>query len=122
MKVLHIVLSLLFFSFALVQYNDPDPFLWILIYGVMTAFCLQAARGKFYPRLMWAAALGFGIYAVILAPGTWDWWNSDDRSLLFDDLAKMQFYYIEEAREFLGLMICLVVIGIYSALTPRKTA
>jgi hypothetical protein len=30
--------------------------------------------------------------------------------MLFDDIAKMQYPYIEESREFLGLVICILVL------------
>jgi hypothetical protein len=49
-------------------------------------------------------------YAAVLAEGAWQWWQSPDRALLFDEIAKMQNIYIEETREFLGLLICLVVL------------
>lgn len=117
MKVVHILLALMFLSFAAVQYNDPDPFLWIFIYLAMTSLCIAAAFKRYYPIIMGVLAAGFLVYAVILAPGVYDWFRSDDRSLLFDDLAKMQYYYIEEAREFLGLTICIVVLIIYYALS-----
>jgi len=32
---------------------------------------------------------------------------------LFDNLAKMEHWYIEEAREFLGLMICVSILVMY---------
>jgi hypothetical protein len=51
-------------------------------------------------------------YAAILSPSLLVWWQSEDRGLLFDDLAKMQFPYIEETREILGLLICLGVLAI----------
>lgn len=121
MKVVHAVLALMFLSFTIVQYNDPDPWLWIAIYGSMTTLAVLAIFQKFYPKFMLAQVAGFLVYAVILAPGVWAWWTSPDRSLLFDDLAKMQFYYIEEAREFLGLMICLLVIAFYIFLGRQKT-
>jgi hypothetical protein len=50
------------------------------------------------------------IYAAILLPGALVWFQSPDKALLFDDLAKMQNLYIEETREFLGLIICLGVL------------
>jgi hypothetical protein len=53
------------------------------------------------------SALFLSIYATLLAGGAWQWWQSPDKSLLFDDLAKMQNIYIEETREFLGLIICI---------------
>ncbi|MFZ6000607.1 MAG: transmembrane 220 family protein, partial [Bacteroidota bacterium] len=83
MKIVHGVLALMFLAFAAVQYNDPDPFLWIFIYLSMTALCVLAFRNQFYPKVMAVLAVGFVIYAVILAPGVWDWFNSEDRSLLF---------------------------------------
>lgn len=120
MKIVHGVLALMFLAFAAVQYNDPDPFLWIFIYLSMTALCVLALRNQFYPKVMAVLAVGFVIYAAILAPGVWDWFNSEDRSLLFDDLAKMQYYYIEEAREFLGLAICLATLLFYFLLSRRS--
>ncbi len=120
LKILHGFLALMFLSFAVVQYNDPDPWLWITIYLAMTAFCVQAFRGLYYSKVMWAAGAGFLVYAALLAPGMYDWWQSPDRSLLFDDLAKMQYYYIEEAREFLGLIICLLVLTGYLLLSRKQ--
>jgi hypothetical protein len=121
MKILHGFLAFMFLSFAAVQYNDPDPFLWIFIYLAMVALCVLAIFRKFYPMVMGALAIGFMIYASLLSPGVYDWFMSDDRSLLFDDIAKMQYYYIEEAREFLGLMICLATLVFYVILS-RKSA
>ena len=114
MKIVNGFFVLLFLSFAAVQYNDPDPLLWILIYLSMAVLCGLAIAGKYYQRLALMLGAAFIVYAIILAPGVTDWWQSPDRSLLFDDLAKMQYYYIEEAREFLGLVICLLVLaGLY---------
>ena len=35
MKVINIILTLLFILFAAVQLNDPDPWLWVAIYGLV---------------------------------------------------------------------------------------
>ena len=100
-------------SFAFVQVNDPDPILWILIYGAMATLSVMAIFEFYLPKIMWLLAVAYIIYGVILFPGLMDWLKSEDRSLLFDDLAKMQYLYIEEAREFLGLAICLSVLAFY---------
>jgi Transmembrane family 220, helix len=121
MKFANILLALMFLSFTVVQYNDPDPWLWIFIYGSMTALCILAARERYFTKVMLALIVGFLIYAALLSPGMLDWWQSPDRSLLFDDLAKMQYYYIEEAREFLGLMICLAVLGLYVYIAKKRS-
>jgi Transmembrane family 220, helix len=121
MRILNSILALMFMAFAFVQVNDPDPILWILIYGVMAIISVMAIFEYYIPAFMYALAVGFGVYLVILFPGMMDWYNSPDRSLLFDDIAKMQYTYIEEAREFLGLVICLMTLGFY-ILRARQAA
>ena len=113
MKILNSILALMFVVFAFVQVNDPDPILWILIYGAMATIAVMAIFEFYISKLMWVLTIGYSLYAIMLFPGLIDWLNSDDRSLLFDDLAKMQFVYIEESREFLGLAICIVVLIFY---------
>lgn len=103
----------MFMAFAFVQVNDPDPIIWILIYGAMAATSVMAIFEYYIPKLMWVLAGCYFIYGVILFPGFMDWFRSEDPSLLFDDIAKMQNLYIEEAREFMGLGICIVVLGFY---------
>lgn len=61
---------------------------------------------------MLALALFYTVYVFILAPSAWEILTSDERGLLFDDVAKMQSNYIEETHEFFGLLICLSVLGI----------
>ena len=113
MKITSIILALLFLSFTIVQFNDPDPILWIIIYFAMVVLSVGAFFNKFSKLAMAVFAVGYLIYAIILIPGVFEWLKSDDRSLLFDDIAKMQHLYIEEAREFLGLTICLAALSFY---------
>lgn len=113
MRILNSFLALMFLVFAFLQVNDPDPILWILIYGAMAATSVMAIFEYYIPALMYALFFGYVVYLIILFPGAMDWFNSQDRSLLFDDIAKMQYYYIEEAREFLGLLICEAVLVFY---------
>lgn len=113
MKIISSFLTLMFLSFAFVQLNDPDPLLWIIIYLAMAAICVLAFFNKYNKTFMAVLAAGYMLYAVILFPGLLDWLKSDDKSLLFDDIAKMQHIYIEESREFLGLIICILTLGFY---------
>lgn len=113
MKIFSSILALMFFSFAFVQLNDPDPVLWIIIYLSMAAICILAIFNKYYKIVMAILAVGYLIYAVILFPGLVEWLQTENKSLLFDDIAKMQHLYIEESREFLGLVICLAVLTVY---------
>ena len=120
MKIFNIVFAVLFLGFAALQYNDPDPFVWISIYMAMVAVCLLSVKNRHYRILTLILALIYLGYAGILSPALLTWWQSEDRGLLFDDLAKMQFPYIEETREFLGLMICLAVLAINHFVSAKK--
>lgn len=122
MRIVNSILALMFMAFAFVQVNDPDPILWILIYGAMAAVSVMAIFNFYLPKLMWALVAGYLVYEVMLFPGVMEWFNSSDRSLLFDDFAKMQNLYIEEAREFLGLTICLLVLAFYLFQSFRENA
>jgi hypothetical protein len=110
MKIVNLVLAVMFLAFAFVQINDPDPLLWIAIYGVMAVICIMAAFKYYQPLAMYVLLILFVVYGYILWPGMKEWLAQDDRSVLFDDIAKMEHLYIEEAREFLGLVICDVVL------------
>jgi hypothetical protein len=120
MKILKIFFAVLFLLFALVQINDPDPLLWIGVYGSMMMVSIASIYNKYPTRFMIIMASGFLIMTVLYFDGFKTWFDSADRSLLFDDLAKMQYPYIEEAREFLGLLICLAVLIFYFWLSRKQ--
>lgn len=120
MKVLNLVLAAMFLLFAFVQINDPDPVLWILIYGLMAVVCVLAAFKYYYRGVLLAILIAFVAYSFVYLPGVAEWLRTDDKALLFDDLAKMQHPYIEEAREFLGLLICILVIIMHLIVSRSK--
>lgn len=121
MKIINFILTLIFLLFAFVQINDPDPIVWILIYGNMAVLCVLAMFKMRFIYWLAATIVLYGIYAALLINGAWEWLQSPDRSLLFDDLAKMQYPYIEETREFLGLLICISV-AVFHLLSNKKKA
>lgn len=110
MKIVNLILAIMFVAFAFVQINDPDPVLWILIYGIMAVVCILAAFKMYYKIPLIILLVGYSVYCFILIPGFREWLAQEDRSVLFDDVMKMEYPYIEEAREFLGLLICIIVL------------
>lgn len=56
------VAALVFALFAVVQVNDPDPLMWVVVYGVTSVLCGLAAVGRL-PAFMaasWAGVLAAG--------------------------------------------------------------
>jgi hypothetical protein len=119
MKVINFILALMFLLFAFVQINDPDPIVWILIYGNMAVLCVLAMFKMRYVYWIIATLILYSVYAAMLVGSTWEWLQSPDRSMLFDDIAKMQNLYIEETRECLGLLICISV-GVFHLITNKQ--
>ncbi len=99
----------MFLLFAGVQYNDPDPLIWILIYFFAATICFLAARGKYYDKiillgivisLIWSMTLVASILAAISQYGAGSIFSP---SMIKDN-------EVEEARESLGLLIVFVVL------------
>jgi hypothetical protein len=110
MKILNLLLAVVFIVFAFVQINDPDPVIWILIYGSMAVTCVLAAFNYYYVKVLIAMLILYAGYSFVFFSGVLEWLRHEDKWMLFDDIAKMQYPYIEETREFLGLLICNLVL------------
>ena len=119
MKIITGMLILLFLVFALVQVNDPDPMVWITIYLMMAAISGAAFLGKLNRYIPIMALIVCIAMMINLWPGLMQWMASADRRLIFDDIAKMQNIYIEEAREFFGLLICSASLFYFFLITRR---
>jgi len=122
MRIVNFILAVMFLAFAFLQINDPDPLVWILIYGIMAVTCVLAAFNFYSRRFLIALAVVYVLYSFVSLPGVLEWFGTDNKAALFDDIAKMEHPYIEESREFLGLMICIAVLVFYIFRSPRKAA
>lgn len=60
-RVLNGLMTVLFASAAVVQYNDPEPALWMAIYG-SAALCCALYLGGWLP--VWAPTLLSALYAL----------------------------------------------------------
>jgi hypothetical protein len=97
-----------------VQYNDPDPYLWVPIYLFPAALCFLAAREKFYRNAYIGSFIFFSLYAVyklLDQNGVIDWLRFHDAANIAATM-KAEQPWIEESREFFGLVIILIVLFI----------
>lgn len=108
-KIFFGVWTLLFLLFAYWQWNDPDPWLWIPIYGLAALLTAMAAGGKYsLPVLSVFIVLclaGF-VYLYPSAVGEWiqQEWQQQDLS--------MKTQQMEQGRESFGLLIVALVMAI----------
>jgi hypothetical protein len=92
--------------FAYVQFNDPDPVVWILIYGIV-AVLLGLSNFLTLPKIvLYVVMAGLILFALFHAGYFLDWLRSEDKSELFGEMV-YEKPYIEGTREFLGLLIAL---------------
>jgi hypothetical protein len=119
MKLVNLLLAVMFIIFAFLQINDPDPVIWILIYGAMAVICILAAFRIFPKKVMVGLLIVYLLYSIYFLPGIGEWLRQENKSDLFDNVAKMEHIWIEESREFLGLMICVLVLAIQLVLARR---
>jgi hypothetical protein len=113
MRIVNFVLAVMFLAFAFLQLNDPDPFIWILIYGIMAVTCVLAAF-EFYSRKFLIVVLVLYVaYSLVYIPGLLEWLSMENKTDLFSEEMKESHPYIEQSREFLGLMICVAVLAFY---------
>jgi Transmembrane family 220, helix len=113
-KYINLSLAILFIFFAALQYNDPDPYIWIPIYGYAATICFLAFRGKFYKPACLAGLLVCLVYALYLfldKDGVLSWARDHEAESLVQTM-KATKPWIEESREFGGLLIVIVALGL----------
>lgn len=114
MKIFNLLFCILFIISAGLQYNDPDPYVWVPIYGYGAVLCWLAFRGRYYPKACLVGMAIFAVYAIYKVfdkNGVLDWMNKHHA----EDIAatmKAETPWVEETREFFGLVILIVVLGI----------
>lgn len=119
---LRVANAVAFLTFALaiaVQYNDPDPVVWMLIYAVAAAFTAAAVFNRYY-GIVWVAAVGFIVGTIYWLPGV----DLSDPSSLVTDV-RMNSLAVEETREALGLAICavwMIVLGVVWLRRRKRSA
>jgi len=117
-RVISWVMLAVFVLSMAVQYNDPDPIRWMVIYGVCAVFSVLAIRGVVH-WLSIPVALAYIGGALYWMPGA----KVDNPLHLLTDV-KMASLGVEEWREDGGLWICvawLVALSVIWFLRRRKS-
>ena len=106
-KNIYFFISGLFLLFAIVQWNDPDPLIWMIFYGVMSLIYILLALGKrfaFYLSVL--MLITCIIYMGFILPEIIKWIKDGMPSIV--QSMKATIPSIEYTREFLGLLLCLI--------------
>ncbi len=109
MKVVKIILVVLFALFAVVQYNDVDPWLWIFIYGFTAALFLANLLGWYNKLILLVVLTAAVIYSFTYLGGVLDYIQVGDPGAIVESM-KAEKPYIEETREFGGMWIVIAAL------------
>ena len=105
-KAINWLLCVIFLLFAYVQFNDPDPYVWVVIYGVV-ALLFGMSNFIVIPKMVLAALIsGLVIFSIFHLGYFIDWLQSENHSELFGEMV-YEKPYIERTREFMGLIIAI---------------
>ena len=117
MKVANIIFALLFIFSLVVQYNDPDPLRWMVVYGAAAAACIWGVVRGSVPR--WLTGL------VALAALAWIglWFPRVLGKVSFGEMFQergMATLEIEEGREVIGLLLVAIWMIVLFILSGRR--
>lgn len=105
-KTLFLTFSLIMLSFVVVQYNDPDPWLWMTIYGTVAIFLALGAFRIYFPVPMYIQMGLMAAGIIYLFPSVIDWITLEKGENLMQQMNNSKLY-IEETRECGGLIVAL---------------
>ncbi len=112
MKIFNIAFIVIFIIFAALQYNDPDPFIWMPIYLYAAFLCYQAIQHK-YNKLLYfiglIAYVSYGVWLFFDKVGVLDWAEEHHSENIVQTMQATK-PWIEETREFFGLVIVITVL------------
>lgn len=117
MRFVLISLSVLYILFAIVQFNDPDAFLWILIYLIPAFVSLYLLKWRMNSYILLAmSAIYFAGAVYLFPPSVHEWISAEEEAKSLG----MMLPGIEEGREAAGLFLCSVTLFGYFLYQRKK--
>ena len=108
-KIINWMVCAIFLLFAFVQLNDPDPYVWVAIYGLIAIF-FAVSNFRHIPKIViQVLIIGLVLFSLYHVGYFYDWLLSSDKSELFGDMIYVK-PYVEGTREFMGLVIALLAL------------
>jgi hypothetical protein len=112
--ILNAFFCLAFAAFAYVNLNDKDAWIWVSIYMIASILCGFAAFQKYFPIVYLVAIAFYLLYAIRLffaKDGVKDWIVKYRTPSIVESMQATK-PYIEQTREFFGLLIISAALAI----------
>ncbi len=122
MKIINGIFILIFLLSAALQYNDPDPLVWMALYLYGAVLCFLALR-RSYPLILYVIGLvvylSYATYLFFADDGVLAWINEHQSENIVQSM-KADKPWIEMAREFFGLLILVIALAFNLAAFRRS--
>ncbi len=105
-KIINLFICAIFLLFTYVQLNDPDPYVWVMVYGLVAILFAVSSFFRIPKIIFQAVILALVLFAFFHVGYFYDWLLSDNKSELFGDMIYAK-PYVEGTREFMGLLIAI---------------
>ncbi len=122
MKIFNLFFCIIFAVFAALQYNDSAFYVWMPIYLYAAVLCWLTSNHKYYPNAYFIGILIYVVYAsynFFDKDGVMDWMQKHNAENIVSDM-QAQKPWIEETRDFFGLVILIVVLLIDYIYSKRR--
>lgn len=111
MKIRNYVIAGLFFLFAVVQLNDPDPYFWVALYAYIGMVAIIRNFRPMRKVILLGGMAVCGIELFLILPEFLNWIEMGMPTITGS--MKAEAPHIEFTREFLGLLISLGTLVFY---------
>jgi hypothetical protein len=108
-KIFYAFWTIAFLLFSYWQFNDPDPWIWVLVYWIAAGFTILGYKEIFPLVPLGIAIVTCGIFAIVLFPTSvtdWIQFEMEQKDL------SMKTQSSEEARETFGLLTVALIMSI----------
>ena len=106
---------------VVVQFNDPDPLFWISFYGACALVPVLSFL-KVNNKLLFYGCMVFSIIAIFISlNGAVEYTHHYQEESILQKMSADK-PYLEETREFFGVIIALALISIHQLLLARQNA
>ena len=112
MKIFNWVFVLIFIISAALQYNDPDPYIWMPLYLYGAFLCYRAIHKKYNPVLYiigLVVYIGYAVFLFLDKEGVISWAKEHHAESIVQSM-KATKPWIEETREFGGLVLLILAL------------
>ena len=117
-KLVDILIIACFSYFIYVQFNDPDGWFWIIVYGIPVLLAILNLTGKSKARWSKLVLIFFILLTILNTPSLVEWIKLGKPD--FMDYKPTDIDIAEAMRELLGLVITTFAIAVLHLQNMRK--